>query len=138
MADRIDLRVGDLPWRPDGSELSSVLHHYDMPLSGVISQHGSSYYFWCIRGEVTQGSLWGYAAIADHELHELENEPRDQALRRLAGSPRPTTVAFSIEGKGIVKWRDFDHAPMLTSSATESEATLLDLTPEESGLLEAV
>lgn len=138
MADRINLRVGDLPWRPDGSELSSVFHRYDMPLSGIITQHGTAYFFWCIRGEVTQGSLWGYAAIGDHEVHELENEPRDQALRRLAASPRPTTVAFSVEGKGIMKWREFDSPPMPTSAATESEVTLLDLTPEENGLLEVV
>ena len=138
MADRIDLRVGDLPWRPEGSELASVLHHYDMPLSGIISQHGTSYYFWCIRGEVTQGSLWGYAAIGDHEAHELENEPRDQALRRLSASPRPTTVAFSVEGKGIVKWGDLDCPPLQARSASESEQALLEMTPEESLLLEAV
>lgn len=139
MADRIDLQAGDFPWEPTGSDDVLILHEYDMPLSGIISQHGASYFFWCIRGEVTQGTLWGYAPIGDHERHEIENEPRDQVLRRLFTSPRPCTLAFSIDGRGIVKWRDFESKPRTYSPLrARNEDRLLELTPEESELLETV
>lgn len=139
MADRIELQVGDLPWKPTGSEEPLVLHKYDMPLSGIIDQHGASYFFWCIRGEITRGTLWGYAPIGDQERHEIENEPRDQVIRRLFSSPRPCTLAFSVDGRGIVKWKDFESKPRTYNLLrSRSEERLLELTPEESQLLETL
>jgi hypothetical protein len=139
MADRIELREGNLPWKPGGAESVAVLNKYDMPLSGVIIQHGTPFFFWCIRGEVTQGTLWGYVPIGEHERHEIEHEPRDQVVRRLLKSKRPCTLAFSIEGQGIVKWRDFESQRSIQEWLhSGQEERILELTPEEQDLLETV
>ncbi|MQB01330.1 MAG: hypothetical protein GEU78_13730 [Actinobacteria bacterium] len=138
MADRIELRVGDLPWQPHAAEGVVVLNHYDMPLAGVIRQHGNSYFFWCLKGEVTQGTLWGYLPIADQERHEIEHEPRDLILRNLSSKSRPWTLAFSVEGRGIVKWRDLPEWPRSTRLFRTSDEGLLDLLPEEKELLDTV
>lgn len=136
MADRIELKKGDLPWQPDGAENVVVLHRYDMPLAGIIEQHGSPYFFWCIKGEVTRGTLWGYVAIGDDERHEIEGEPRDQVLRRIFSNRRSFIVAFSIEGRGIVKWTEV--APSSQEALGNTSASVLDLSAEELDLLNTV
>lgn len=136
MADRIELRVGDLPWEPRAAEELVVLHQYDMPLAGVIVQHGTSFFFWCVKGEVTQATLWGYTPVSDQERHELEGEPRDQILRRLFSSVRTVTLGFSVEGRGMQKWIDTESG---SSDEIESRSVeLLGLVPDEVGLLESV
>lgn len=62
--DRIELVTGDLPWEPGSASLIETIHHYDIPLSGLIEQHGTTF-FWCIEGEVPRGSLWGYVPIGE-------------------------------------------------------------------------
>ena len=138
IADRIELREGDLPWQPHAAEDVVVLNRCDMPLTGMIRQHGNSYFFWCLRGEVTQGTLWGYLPIGDQERHEIEHEPRDLILRNLSSRPRAWTLAFSIEGRGVVKWRDLDEWPMPAGPFRGSEENVLELSADEKELLETV
>jgi hypothetical protein len=136
VADRIEFGKGDLPWQPRGAEEPVVLHHYDMPLAGLVVQHGTSFFFWCIKGEVTQATLWGYTPVSDQERHEFEAEPRDQILRRLFSTTRPVTVGFGVEGRGIQKWTDIESG---SSDEIESRAAeLLDLAASELRLLDSV
>lgn len=133
MADRIDLSLGDLPWQPGSGELVETIHRYDMPLAGLIEQHGTTFFFWCIEGEVTQGSLWGYVALGDHEKDSLAGGPRDRILRTIGSAKRPVRLAFSVDGQGIQRWADVDSVPTIKRSYR-----VLELGPEEKGLLQAV
>lgn len=53
MSDLVEIAEGGRPWKPTpGTVPGEILHRYDMPLVGVIEQHGVRYLFQCWAGEV--------------------------------------------------------------------------------------
>src|SRR5260370_32409849 len=64
MASQIHLRLGARPWQPaDTARPGKVLNHYDIPLAGILNQHGEYYLFECLEGETQEASLWAYVPI---------------------------------------------------------------------------
>lgn len=105
MTDQIALRIGADPWRPASTATPVVvLDRYDIPLLGVVSQHGSNFLFNFLEGQPQEVNIWVYANIADQELEALRRatpEEIDDIVDRVFGT-RDTTVALATEGRGLV------------------------------------
>lgn len=76
MADRVELRLGQVPWRPTpDAELVATYRYYDGPLTGVVAQHGNEYVFSCLDGVDETLSLWYFAPIRREQRERLEALP---------------------------------------------------------------
>lgn len=64
MDKQIHLRLGARPWQAaDTARLSKVLNRYDVPLAGILKQHGTRFLFECLDGEVQEANIWAYVPI---------------------------------------------------------------------------
>ncbi len=104
MSDQIAIEQGRQPWLPAGNaELVATLHHYDMPLVGVIRQAGYLYLFRCIEGHIEASNLWAYTRLDRNELASLRQtspDDLDATLDHLSDG-RPTILALSHEDNGV-------------------------------------
>lgn len=105
MSDQIALRMGAVPWRPASTaESVIVLDRYDIPLLGVVHQHGSNFLFNFLDGQPQEVNMWGYANIADQELETLRGaapEEIDDLVDQIFGT-RDITVAIATEETGLL------------------------------------
>ncbi len=105
MADRIELQLGHVPWRPTPDvELVATYRYYDGPLTGVIRQHGNEYLFSCLDGEADMLSLWWYAAISAEQRARLEALSQADFANALNNENLTgwAVLAFATERLGIV------------------------------------
>lgn len=102
MTDQIHLRLGAPPWHPaDTVRLGKILNHYDIPLAGILKQHGSYFLFECLEGEVQDKNLWAYVPISRslaRKLGHLTGE-RLKAAMHEAYRDQPITVAMALNGQ---------------------------------------
>ena len=104
MAERIAIEQGLQPWLPsEDAELVETLHHYDMPLIGVVRQGNALHLFWCIEGHVDSTQLWAYTRLSGEELDELRAvgpDDLDAAVERLVAG-KPTVLAVADDERGL-------------------------------------
>jgi hypothetical protein len=110
VADAILVQPGSKPWQPgDGSstKLVEVLHEYDVPLVGVVSQCGVDYVFSCLAGEAEPFSLWCYALLSDDDRERLDAASTQDELNELVDElmEPPCVLAAAGEGYGIIASR---------------------------------
>ncbi len=101
MTGQIHLRLGAQPWRPaDTARPSKILNHYDIPLAGILKQHGSFFLFECLEGEVQEANLWAYVPISRTTARRLRRLTGDRltAAMHSAYSDQTITVAVAISG----------------------------------------
>jgi hypothetical protein len=108
MSDQICIEKGCPPWRPSReSNLSEVLHHFTIPLVGIIEQAGVAFAFWCVVGHAGPDNAWAYARVREAsdlaEVREANNETFDDALRRLVDG-RVSAFAIASDERGVVEW----------------------------------
>jgi hypothetical protein len=136
MADHIILSERDTPWEPSEGILEHVYFSHDgMPLAGLINQHETRHFFWCIEGEVTRGTLWGYAQLSPDESRSAEQFTSDVLKNYLLHRPGPIAVALSINGEGITKYGVIENEPGDFMKLVE---TAIPLSEEEAAALETV
>jgi hypothetical protein len=108
MSDLISLRRGARPWAPAfaNDEAAEVLDYYDMPLAGILRQHGAYFLFQCLEGQLDTTNLWAYVLLEPWEVEQLRSADEDQlddAIERtFYKSRRDITVAIATEELGIV------------------------------------
>ena len=101
MADVIQVEKGCDPWRPShDSVLVKQYRYYDMPLEGIIEQHGVRYYFQCMSGAQDQLNSWAYSYVGPDEESELDAATAEEFAQREARGPM--ALAFALEGLGVV------------------------------------
>lgn len=104
MAERIAIEQGLQPWLPsEDAVLVETLHHYDMPLIGVVRQGSALHLFRCIEGHVDSTQLWAYTRLTAEELDELRAtgpDDLDAVVERLAAG-KPTVLALSDDERGL-------------------------------------
>lgn len=109
MADFIAVTPGSSPWRPTAeAELVAEYEYYDVPLCGVVRQHGVDYLFQCLFGATEKVSFWMYMLVSDRERRRLEAAESPEAFDRLvwdAEIDRPVVMALALEEVGIVAHR---------------------------------
>lgn len=110
MGDFIRLQKGAPPWEGSGDPAHHVetYHFHDIPLIGLIQQHGVNYLFRCFAGEVEPLNLWSYTLVEDAEIVDLEETTTAQEFDRRVNelASRPGVLALSVDGIGIVASRE--------------------------------
>jgi hypothetical protein len=104
MAKRIAIEQGRHPWLPsEDAEVVETLHHYDMPLIGVIRQGDTLHLFRCIEGHVDSTQVWAYTRLTPEELETLRAaSPGDlDAAIDTAVSGKPTVLALADDQRGL-------------------------------------
>jgi hypothetical protein len=101
MDQQIHLRLGAEPWRPaDTARLSKVLNHYDVPLAGILKQHGSYFLFECLEGEVQDANLWAYVPIRRATARRLARLTSDRLMSAIhdAYMNHDITAVLAVDG----------------------------------------
>jgi hypothetical protein len=104
VSDLAEIAEGGRPWKPTETTVpGEVLHRYNMPLVGVIEQHGVRYLFQCWGGEVERANLWLYTRLSEEQDRVLGNESRpfDEALDDATRGEG--VLAVALDGR-IVAW----------------------------------
>ena len=104
MSDLVEIAEGGRPWKPTENTVSGeILHRYNMPLVGIIEQHGVRYLFQCWGGEVERANLWLYTRLPDQQYGLLSDEARPftEALDDVARGEG--VLAVALDGR-IVAW----------------------------------
>jgi hypothetical protein len=105
MADTIQVERWHRPWEPaKDARLLETLNYYDMPLSGIVEQHGVKHLFDCIAGHLEHQHLWVYRCLTDQELAEIEEPDTPERLRSVLDdllSRGPMTLAVADDDDGI-------------------------------------
>jgi len=104
MAEHIAIEQGRHPWLPpEDAEVVETLHHYDMPLTGVVRQGEALHLFRCIEGQVDSTQVWAYAHITPEELDALRAAGPDDldALIDQFSSGKPTVLALADDARGL-------------------------------------
>jgi hypothetical protein len=102
MTDQIHLRLGARPWHPaDSARPGKVLNHYDVPLAGILKQHGNYFLFECLEGEVQDVNLWAYVPINRGTARKLARMTGDRLTGAMhaAYGQQSITVAFALNGR---------------------------------------
>lgn len=109
MADLTHVQLGSPPWRPsEDAHLVETCHRYDrydVPLVGVVSQHGVDYLFRCFYGHVELLNLWTYTLVDADDLARVEATGRTEEFDGVASelAHRGSGVtALAMEDHGVV------------------------------------
>jgi hypothetical protein len=105
MSDLIDIHIGALPWKPTpDTKLIKTFNYYDMPLSGILTQHGQDHLFRCVEGQVDPSNLWIYTPLEPADLELLaEADDLHAALTAITTDGRAVALAVNEESRGVVE-----------------------------------
>ena len=104
MADLAEIAEGGHPWEPTPtSVLVDILHRYNMPLVGVIEQHGVRYLFQCWAGEVERANIWLYTRLTEEQRRLLSDETRPFTDALEEATRGEGVLAVALDGR-IVAW----------------------------------
>ena len=102
MSDQIHLGLGAHPWRPaDTARPGKILNHYDIPLAGILRQHGACFLFECLEGEVEATNLWAYVPISRATARKLGRLTEDKLISAMHAvhKDQVITVAVAVNGR---------------------------------------
>lgn len=104
MSDLAEIAEGGRPWEPTPTTVpGEIFHCYNMPLVGVIKQHGVRYLFQCWAGEVERANMWLYTRLDEEQERLLGDEahPFEDALEETTCGEG--VLAVALDGR-IVAW----------------------------------
>lgn len=108
MSDVIELERARAPWAPsESADEVVVLDRYDMPLVGLLRQHGAIFVYACAAGEELATNVWAYAHVAEDEAQLLVDEsgsPDFDELLSGAFHNRHVVVALADQGRLSGNW----------------------------------
>ena len=104
MSDLAEIAEGGRPWKPTESTVpGEILHRYNMPLVGVVEQHGVPYLFQCWGGEVERANLWLYTHLTEEQSQLLSDESRPFTEALDEATRGDGVLAVALDGR-IVAW----------------------------------
>lgn len=110
MSDLVEIAEGGRPWKPTPTTVpGEILHRYNMPLVGVIEQHGVQYLFQCWGGEVERANLWLYTRLTEERSRLLSDETRPFAEALDEATRGDGVLAVALDGR-IVAWEPIAEA----------------------------
>ena len=104
MSDLAETAEGGRPWQPTETSVpGEILHRYNMPLVGVMEQHGVRCLFQCWAGEVERANMWLYTRLSEDQERLLgdEGQPFEDALAEVTLGEG--VLAVALDGR-IVAW----------------------------------
>jgi hypothetical protein len=106
MGDIISIQRGAAPWAPSAdAEVVAEYRYYDVPVEGIVRQHGVEFLFACLTGGIDPVSFWIYARVTPEERARLESaaDPSSYVeLMRGHGFHAPYVLALAVEDVGIL------------------------------------
>jgi len=104
VTDQIHLRLGAPPWLPaDTVRPGRVLNYYDIPLAGVLKQHGKYYLFECLEGEVQDTNLWAYVPISRTFARKLGHLAGHRLTSAMHDAYRDQLITVAMAVKGCIE-----------------------------------
>jgi hypothetical protein len=104
VSDLAEIAEGGRPWKPTPTTVpAEVLHRYNMPLVGVIEQHGVRFLFQCWAGEVERANMWLYTRLTEEQDRLLGDEARPFADALEEATSGQGVLAVALDGR-IVAW----------------------------------
>ena len=110
MSDLLLPEQGARPWLPAGNVTAlQILNEYNIPLSGLIEQGGTTYLYVCLLGELEDLNIWAYARLDEAEIERLTSLLDDEldAAIDAALADRMLVVAFADDHR-LVDWLRID------------------------------
>jgi hypothetical protein len=99
---QIHLRLDAKPWQAaDTARPRKVLNHYDVPLAGILKQHGAFFLFECLDGEAGSANLWAYVPISRAAARRMSRLTGDRltAAMHQAYEGQVITAALAVDGR---------------------------------------
>lgn len=103
MSDLVQIEVGARPWSPgpDVKELH-ILDYYNIPLAGIIEQHGAQHFYVCAAGEEDRANVWLYSHIDAEEARALAATTGEQLVPIMAAALRNRMVVAALAEDGCI------------------------------------
>ena len=102
MADVIHVEKGFSPWQPaQDARLVKQYQYYEIPLCGVIEQHGMRFFFACLAGADEAVNMWFYGRLSP-EVETALDQATAEEFTSSAQFEGPAVMALAAEGPGIV------------------------------------
>jgi hypothetical protein len=98
------------PWLPAGNVTAlATLNEYDIPLSGLIEQGGTTFLYVCLLGELEELNIWAYSRPSQPELDRLTALVDDDLAAAIdaALADRVLVVALAHDHQ-LVNWVRID------------------------------
>src|SRR6266702_6108604 len=110
MSDLLLPEYGAPPWLPASNVTAlEVLNQYDIPLSGLIEQGGTTYLYACLLGEMEDLNIWAYGRLDEDEVSRLTSLLDDElgaAIDEVLAN-RMLVVAIASDYE-LVNWLPID------------------------------
>jgi hypothetical protein len=107
---------GGRPWKPTPHTVQGeVLHRYNMPLVGVIEQHGVRYLFQCWAGDVERANLWLYTRLTEGKDRRLGDESRPLTIAVRDATGGEGVFAVALDGRKVA----WEPVPDVSGSLSE-------------------
>lgn len=85
MSDLLQIELGTPPWAPAADIEERVrLDEYNIPLAGIIEQHGVPFLYVCAAGEESDANAWLYAHLNSEDIERLQNARGRSLLSAMA------------------------------------------------------
>lgn len=93
--------VGANPWEPNpDAVMVERIHHYDIPLQGIIRMNNGHWLFVCVSGEVEQKNVWAYTMVSPGEAVALCEDPSPGRVKSYI--ERAETFLLATDDDGII------------------------------------
>lgn len=139
VSDLAEIAEGSRPWEPTPTTVpGEILHRYNMPLVGVIEQHGVRYLFQCWAGEVERANMWLYTRLTEEQYRLLGEEARpfEDALEEATRGEG--VLALALDGRIVARERVSDVGEPLAEIINLLGDRALQVLQEESRAVEGL
>lgn len=117
------VEAGACPWQPAPGthEVARYRMADDLPLVGVVEQHGALFLYQCVLGQLEQVNIWTYTPLLPHERHAIEDASPRRATELIARlGRRPGQIAIAHRSVGLIAVR-----PLSDAAAAGDEVNVL-------------
>jgi hypothetical protein len=110
MSDLLLPEQGARPWLP-ASNVTAIetLNEYNIPLSGLIEQGGTTYLYACLLGELEDVNIWAYARLDEDEKERLTSLVEDELAAAIEAALADRMLVIAMAGDHeLVDWLRVD------------------------------
>jgi hypothetical protein len=108
VTDVIQVQKGSPPWSPSpDARLVKEYQFHEIPLAGVLEQHGTRYFFFCSEGADERVNLWFYTRLSPEDEYGLDAADRENFMTAV-GFDGPAVMALAADDLGVIAFANLD------------------------------